>query len=128
MSDYYEKNRERMLRYQRERREREKQRLLTRKKESCKDILTRYLIHFPYLRYIVSVFLFLLMVGCNEKMTNPERYKGSVVMSMEKTKWGYFKVFIKLPLEIADSIGEDYIWIRVPVEEQYNLKEGDTIQ
>jgi hypothetical protein len=69
-----------------------------------------------------------IIIGCTFKdECNPIRYKGCVVIG-KRTPINGPELKLKLTPHLADSIGYDYIWIKVPSWESERLNIGETIK
>ena len=78
-------------------------------------------------KIILLLFTIILLSGCY-KETNPQRFKGAVVVNKTYENFYNGNVFIKLTLKQSEEYGTDYLWIGVPKWELDKLNVGDTIK
>ena len=78
-------------------------------------------------KIILLLFTTILLSGCY-KATNPQKFKGAVVVNKTHSNYSSGNVFIKLTLKQSKEYGADYLWIGVPKWELDKLNIGDTIK
>lgn len=78
-------------------------------------------------KIILLLLTIILLSGCFEA-TNPQRFKGAVVVNKTGENYSNGNVFLKLTKEQSKEYGTDYLWIGVPKWDLDRLNIGDTIK
>lgn len=78
-------------------------------------------------KIILLLFTIILLSGCY-KETNPQKFKGAVVVNKTGEYYRDGNVFLKLTQEQSKEYCTDYLWIGVPEWELDKLNIGDTIK
>ena len=78
-------------------------------------------------KIILLLLTIILLSGCF-KATNPQKFKGAVVVNKTNENYRSGNIFIKLTLKQSRKYGTDYLWIGVPKWELDKLNIGDTIK
>lgn len=78
-------------------------------------------------KIILLLLTIILLSGCF-KATNPQKFKGAVVVNKTDEYYRDGNVFLKLTQEQSREYGTDYLWIGVPKWELDKLNIGDTIK
>ena len=79
-------------------------------------------------KIILLLFTIILLSGCY-KATNPQKFKGAVVVMKTGEPYTYGNVLLKLTPKQSKEYNTDYLWIGVPDKwELDKLCIGDTIK